>query len=92
MSAKKVFPWIEKLHEVGDPIRAARESIDARVQQAEQMEEEAAALRALAYFDSLELMTKVKQLWTEGEIAQAQGLALIEQTRTLNAAGQQTRH
>lgn len=67
--------WIDKLHEVGDPILRRRSAVLEMNEQAQRMEREARALRGRATGACLGLIDAVIQNWTSEEIARAQAAA-----------------
>jgi hypothetical protein len=66
-----VMGWVERLPEVGDPIRRMRQAIEDRLKEAGRLESQARAVRAQAYFDGLALEAKVRALWSEADINRA---------------------
>lgn len=71
MDERKVMPWIDRLPEVGDPIRAERARIAGLLEEATHKQRELFALRRRVYLESVALTEKVAQLWTPEEIESA---------------------
>lgn len=71
MATAKVMGWVERLYEVGDVILKQREAIQEKMDKAAALDEQAKAIRGEAYFDSLRLEARCRELWTDVQIEQA---------------------
>jgi hypothetical protein len=71
----KIMPWVEMLPEVGTGICKERDRLNAKLAAAEELERQAAALRAEAYEGQAALMSRIAAAWAPHEIAQAKAAA-----------------
>ena len=67
----KFMPWVDLLPEVGDPIRNERNKLAAKLAEAEELERQAAALRAAVREGRAALLDRVMKQWTLHDIEQA---------------------
>jgi hypothetical protein len=65
------MPWINHLHEVGDPIQIERDKLLALAQRALDLEREACALRDQVTIGQAALVLKVMKHWTLADIQDA---------------------
>ena len=71
MARAKVMGWVERLYEVGDVILKQRDAIEEKMARAAALDEQAKLIRGEAYFDSLRLEARCRELWTDAQIEQA---------------------
>jgi hypothetical protein len=69
--ASQVMGWIDRLPEVGDPIRKARDAIAAKVAEADMLQARVYALRQEAYFEACALEGRCREKWSDEEIGRA---------------------
>lgn len=69
------MPWVDLLPEVGDPIRNERNKLAATLAEAEELERQAAALRAAVQEGRAALMGRIMRQWTLHDIQQAASAA-----------------
>lgn len=69
--AVRVMEWIDRLPEVGDPVRAARDAIAAKVAEADILQARVYTLRQEAYFDACKLEGRCRETWSDEEISRA---------------------
>ena len=67
----KFMPWVDLLPEVGDPIRNERNKLAATLASAEELEKQAAALRAGVREGRAALLDRIMKQWTLHDIEQA---------------------
>lgn len=67
----KFMPWVDLLPEVGDPIRNERNKLAAKLASAEELEKQAAALRAGVREGRAALLDRIMKQWTLHDIEQA---------------------
>ena len=65
------MPWIDHLHEVGDPIQKERGKLHELAQRAVDLEREACALRDQVAMGHAALLLKVMKYWTLADIQDA---------------------
>lgn len=73
--AVRVMEWIDRLPEVGDPIRKARDAIAAKLAEADELQSRIYALRQQAYFDACALEARCRALWTDEGVSRAKRTA-----------------
>jgi hypothetical protein len=67
----KFMPWVDLLPEVGGPIRNERNELAATLASAEELEKQAAALRAAVREGRAALLDRIMKQWTLHDIEQA---------------------
>ena len=67
----KFMPWVDLLPEVGDPIRNERNKLAAKLASAEELEKQAAALRAGVREGRAALLDRIMKQWALHDIEQA---------------------
>lgn len=76
MPKLKFMPWLDALPEVGDPICSTRDELAAMLEQANELESRAMALRATVEAGRKALLVRVLQRWTLRDLESA-GFAVV---------------
>lgn len=75
MPSQSFMPWVDALHEVGQPIKSARDALAVKLQEADELEARARALRAEVSAGHDALLGRIMKTWTLAELERAGNIA-----------------
>jgi len=70
--------WVNKLPEVGDPILNERDRVASLLAEAEELEKRAASLRAVVKAGRANLIRRISERWSLGDIERASAASIKE--------------